>query len=228
MLDIAGLSAGYGDIQILEDISVRVNQGDAVAVIGPNGAGKTTLVKAVMGLNTIHSGHVTFQGEDLTRLPVYERARRGIILATGEIFPEMTVYENLLLGGNIMSAPQPSLEDVYRNFPRLDERRSQKAGNLSGGERRMLVVGKALAGKPKLLILDEPSAGLSPIATSNLYRTLRETTKETTVLLLEQNVRMAFTLSKYGYVLEQGRVAMQGSVSNLEADRNFKAKYFGI
>jgi len=207
---------------------VRVNQGDAVAVIGPNGAGKTTLVKAVMGLNTIHSGHVTFQGEDLTRLPVYERARRGIALATGEIFPEMTVHENLLLGGNIMSAPQPSLEDVYRNFPRLDERRSQKAGNLSGGERRMLVVGKALAGKPKLLILDEPSAGLSPIATSNLYRTLRETTKETTVLLLEQNVRMAFTLSKYGYVLEQGRVAIQGNVSNLEADRNFKAKYFGI
>ena len=228
MLDIAGLSAGYGDIQILEGINVRVNQGDAVAIIGPNGAGKTTLVKAVMGLNTIHSGHVTFQGEDLTKLPVYERARRGIILATGEIFPEMTVHENLLLGGNMIPAPQPSLEDVYRIFPPLDERRSQKAGNLSGGERRMLVVGKALAGKPKLLMLDEPSAGLSPIATLNLYRTLQQTRKQTTVLLLEQNVRMAFSLSKYGYVLEQGRITVKGRVSDLQGDRNFKAKYFGI
>jgi len=228
LLDIAGLSAGYGDIQILEGINVRVNQGDAVAIIGPNGAGKTTLVKAVMGLNTIHSGHVTFQGEDLTKLPVYERARRGIILATGEIFPEMTVHENLLLGGNMIPAPQPSLEDVYRIFPPLDERRSQKAGNLSGGERRMLVVGKALAGKPKLLMLDEPSAGLSPIATLNLYRTLQQTRKQTTVLLLEQNVRMAFSLSKYGYVLEQGRITVKGRVSDLQGDRNFKAKYFGI
>jgi len=227
LLDIVGLSAGYGDVQILKDINLRANQGDVIAVIGPNGAGKTTLVKAVMGLNTIHGGHIMFQGEDLTSLPVHERARRGIALATGEIFPEMTVRENLLLGGNLVSTPQPSLEHVYRVFPRLDERRSEKATSLSGGERRMLVVGKALVGKPKLLMLDEPSAGLSPLAALGLYRTLRETAVQTTVLL-EQNVRLAFSLCRYGYVLEQGRVTMQGEVSDLKDDRNFKAKYFGI
>ncbi len=230
MLQSIDLSAGYGDIKILEGVNVEVDAGDTVAIIGPNGAGKTTLVKAIMGLNQIFGGKVLFEGKDLTRLQIYERAREGIVLATGEIFPDMSVEENLLLGANLRPSSEISegLKDAYEIFPRLRERSNQKAGTLSGGERRMLVVGKALVGRPRLLILDEPSAGLAPIATLTLYDTLEKVAQTTTMLLLEQSAQLAFRIANYAYVLEHGRIAMRDEVRALEKDDLFRRKYFGI
>lgn len=230
MLEVINLSAGYGDIKILNNVNTKVDEGNVVAVLGPNGSGKTTLVKAIMNLNTIFEGKIIFQGKDITHLPAYDRAREGIILSTGEVFPDMSVYENLLLGANTRSSFEVKdlLERVYEVFPRLKERKNQKAGSLSGGERRMLTVGKALMGKPKLLILDEPSAGLAPIATLTLYKALKRIAKTITMLLVEQNAQMAFTISRYVYVLEHGRIVMEGDVNDLKKDEEFKRKYFGF
>jgi branched-chain amino acid transport system ATP-binding protein len=234
LLEVTGLHAGYGRAEVLHGIDLQADQGSVITVIGPNGAGKSTLLNSLMGILPA-TGTLRFQGEDVTRLTLEERVMLGIALVPErrELFGTMSVEDNLLLGGyrqmRLGQAQWRShMQEVFELFPRLQERREQLAGTLSGGERQMLAVGRALMSRPTLLMLDEPSLGLAPLIVKEIFRTILALRKTgVTILLVEQNARAALDGADYGYVLEMGEVALQGPATELATDPRVIDTYLG-
>jgi len=233
MLRVENINAFYGDLQALWDVSFQVNEGELVALVGPNGAGKTTTLRVISGLLRQASGHVFFRGRDLSKEAPHRIVELGIsqVLEGGKVFTEMTVLENLELGAFIAEARKvkdESLKWVYQIFPRLEERKSQRAGTLSGGERQMLAIGRALMSKPKLLMLDEPSFGLAPILVQQMFEMIKEINRQgVTVLLIEQNVRAALELTHRAYVIENGRIVGEGTGEQLLSFESIRSAYLG-
>ncbi|NLX50140.1 MAG: ABC transporter ATP-binding protein [Methanospirillum sp.] len=229
MLEIQSLDVFHGRLQVLWDLSLAVGDGECVTVLGPNGAGKSTLVESVMGLNRPARGSIRFEDEEITGLKPNDVAARGIAIVPEkrELFGRMTVAENLALGAYGHGGEVDAR--VYDLFPVLAERRDQLAGTMSGGEQQMLAIGRALAARPRLLILDEPSLGLSPLYVSTVLESIAALNREgLTVLLLEQNVRSALEYSDRGYVLENGRVVIEGPSAALLEDPRVQASYLGL
>ena len=234
LLKVDGLHAGYGRAEVLSGIAIEAAPGSVVAVVGPNGAGKSTLLNALMGVLPAR-GEIVFDGEPVQRLSLEQRVQRGIALVpeTRALFASMPVADNLLLGGyrqrRTPRADQAArLAEIYTLFPRLHERQAQAAGTLSGGERQMLAIGRALMGSPRLLMLDEPSLGLAPLVVKEIFRIierLRET--GTTILLIEQNARAAMAVADHAYVLETGAIALSGPAAELAADPRVIETYLG-
>jgi branched-chain amino acid transport system ATP-binding protein len=234
LLQVEGLRSGYGRAEVLHGLSLQADKGSVITVIGPNGAGKSTLLNTLMGILP-GQGAITFEGQDITRLTLEERVMQGISLVPEkrELFSSMPVEDNLVLGGfrqkRLGNARwRDRLDEVYTLFPRLKERRAQLAGTLSGGERQMLAVGRALMAGPKLLMLDEPSLGLAPLIVREIFSiidTLRKT--GVTIVLVEQNARAALAVAEHGYVLEMGEIALQGPASQLAQDARVIDTYLG-
>lgn len=233
MLKIDGLEVFYGVIQALKGISFEVNEGEIVTLIGANGAGKTTTMQSIMGLIPITHGTVTYQGEVINKIPSHKIVKLGMtqVPEGRRVFQELTVYENLLMGAytvNDSSAIKKDIEIVYEKFPRLKERYNQIAGTLSGGEQQMLAIGRALMSHPKLLMLDEPSMGLSPILVDQVFDIIKEIHKEgTTILLVEQNANKSLAISDRAYVLENGKIAYSGTGTELLQSDKIKKAYLG-
>ncbi len=234
MLELADVTAGYGAFTALWGVSLRVAAGEAVAVVGPNGAGKTTLLRTVSGLVAPRSGHVRFEGAELAGRPAYEVVAHGIahVPEGRRLFPQLTVAENLKMGAYLPAARarfRESLERVYTLFPVLAERQGQRAGSLSGGEQQMLAVGRALMSRPRLILLDEPSMGLAPVMVLRLFDLIRRVREEGyTILVVEQNVRQVLKLVDRAYLLEVGRIKMEGRAADL-AEQDFVRKaYVGL
>ena len=231
MLTVKNVSASYGMIQILRDISFQVKEKEIVSIIGPNGAGKTTLVKTIIGLLQPKNGEISFKGENIEKLPPYERVKKGLILIPEgrEIFPRMTVEENLKLGAytnNDKSTVKENKEKVYQIFPVLKKKEKALAQTLSGGEQQMLVICRSLMSNPKLLILDEPSLGLAPIIVEKVLDTVRKINEEgVTILLVEQNIRDSLDIADRGYVLEQGKIILEGKSKELLSNNHIKEVY---
>jgi branched-chain amino acid transport system ATP-binding protein len=234
MLEIKDIVTGYGDMKVLDGVSLTVKEGETVALVGSNGAGKTTLLRAISGLIPIWSGSITLNGQDLSKVPAHELPRYGIAhIPQGRgILTRLSVYDNLMLGGYIPSAKprrKETLEKIFQFFPILKERKNQLAGTLSGGEQQMLAIGRALMMHPKLLILDEPSLGLAPIIVRNVFNIIADISKTgVSVLLVEQNLVEALTISDRGYVLETGRIVLTGTSKELMANKRIREAYLGI
>lgn len=234
MLRIENLDVGYGHLQILRNVSMDIRVGEIVAILGPNGAGKTTLLKSIMGLVPPMSGKVFFQGQDITGHQTYELSRMGIAFVPEErnIFQAMTVEENLLLGAYFNSDQdliKQYLEHVYDMFPRLMERRKQLAGTMSGGERQMLAIGRGLMSNPHLIILDEPSMGLSPTNVLVVFDTITKlVAQDVTIMIVEQNLSTTLGVASRAYVMEQGAVVMEGTSEELSNNDYVKKIYLGL
>jgi branched-chain amino acid transport system ATP-binding protein len=233
MLKIENINAYYGDLQALWGVSMQVNKGELVALVGPNGAGKTTTLKVITGLLKLASGSVNFLDNDISIEAAHKIVEMGIsqVPEGGRIFAGMSVLENLELGAFVPEArnfKDESLEWVYKIFPRLEERQAQQAGTLSGGERQMLAIGRAMMSKPKLLMLDEPSFGLAPILVQQMFEMIEEINKQgVTVLLVEQNVRAALELAQRAYVIENGRIVGEGKGDDLLSFESIRSAYLG-
>jgi len=235
ILRVESLGSGYGELPVLAGITLEVGSGEIVSVVGANGAGKTTLLLTIGGHLRARSGRVVFDGHDITRLPAHAAAARGLVMVPegGRLFPFMTVLENLELGAYHPSArarQQESLDEVMRLFPILAERRTQLAGRLSGGERQMCAVARALMARPKLLMLDEPSLGLAPIIVDKVFDMVRELvrTKGLSVLLVEQNVGNALRLCERGCIIEHGRILKMARGEDLLRDPDVQRSYMGL
>jgi len=233
MLEIGDLHVSYGQVDAVRGVSLSLEHGQIISVIGPNGAGKTTLLAAAMGLLP-SKGLLKFEGEDLHGLDVEDRVERGLCLVPEkrELFGELTVLDNLQLGAFSKrlgsAALKRQLQQVYERFPRLAERRAQRADTLSGGERQMLAVGRALMSAPRLLMLDEPSLGLAPLIVRDILLIVRKLRDDgVSILLVEQNARAALESSDHGYVLETGEIALSGPSEQLESDPRVQATYLG-
>jgi len=234
LLKVDGLHAGYGRAEVLAGVSIEAAAGSVVAVVGPNGAGKSTLLNALMGVLPAR-GDMRFDGEPIQRLSLEQRVQRGIALVpeTRALFATLPVADNLLLGGyRRRRAPRAEqaarLDEIYTLFPRLHERRTQQAGTLSGGERQMLAIGRALMGAPRLLMLDEPSLGLAPLVVREIFRIIeRLRATGTTILLIEQNARAAMAVADHAYVLETGAIALSGPAAQLATDARVIETYLG-
>jgi branched-chain amino acid transport system ATP-binding protein len=232
MLEIFELTASYGSIPALRGITLSVPDGHIVALIGANGAGKTTLMRAITGLNPPQAGKIIFANHEIQNLSTPEIMRRGLALSPEgrRIFHNLTVRENLVLGGYYSPEPRlrRDLEAVFQLFPRLEERLQQPAGTLSGGEQQMLALGRALMSRPKMLLLDEPSLGLAPLLAKEVFKTLAQINRRgTTVLLVEQNAVAALRLAHYSYVLETGRIILEGPGQELLHHPRVKSAYLG-
>jgi branched-chain amino acid transport system ATP-binding protein len=233
MLEIKDLVGGYGSVQILNGASLRVDRGQIVALLGGNGTGKSTLLKAVSGLIKPWSGSIAFDGERIDGLRPDRIVRRGLVQVTQgkEAFPAMTVEENLRLGGYVVrdrSTMASNLERVYSYFPILKEKRNQLSGTLSGGQLQMVCIGRGLMSSPKMIMLDEPSAALAPQVVLDIFRAIHRITRDgTTVLMIEQNVRMALLLAHYGYVIKDGVIHIEGPADKLIHDDNVRLSYLG-
>src|SRR5690606_10541187 len=234
MLEITNLGSGYGDVQVLSNISLKVNQGEVVSLVGANGAGKSTLVRTIMGTLPPKSGTIRFDGHDITQLPAHRIARLGIaqVMEGRRLFNHMTVEDNLLIGGDILRNKQRSRENlgwVYYLFPKLQARRTQLARSFSGGAQQMLAIRRALMTSPKLLLLDEPSIGLAPIMVETVFEKLPEiSARGITIFLVEQDVHRALNIASRGYVLEHGRIVMEGPGSDLLQDDGLRKAYLGM
>jgi branched-chain amino acid transport system ATP-binding protein len=231
MLKVEGINAYYGDLQALWGVSMQVNEGELVSLIGPNGAGKTTTLRIITGLLRPASGSVRFLDHDLGKVAAHKTVELGIaqVPEGGRIFTGMSVLENLELGAYVPHARKDkdqSLEWVYQILPRLEERKDQRAGTLSGGERQMLAIGRALMAKPRLMLLDEPSFGLAPLLVEQVFEMITEINKQgVTVLLVEQNVRAALELAHRAYVIENGRIVGEGSHEALLSFESVRSAY---
>jgi branched-chain amino acid transport system ATP-binding protein len=231
VLEISNLNVFHGNLHVVWDLTVKVDPGELVTLIGPNGAGKTSTVETIIGLNRQADGSIRLLGEEILGMRPNQVFRRGLALVPErrEIFPGMPVIENLQLGAMGRPGWRKGLDHVYALFPVLAERERQKAGTLSGGEQQMLAIGRALMSEPKMLILDEPSTGLSPLLVAQMFRSLEQLGREgMTVLLLEQNVRHALELCNRGYVLENGRIVLEGKTKELLHDPHIERAYLGI
>jgi branched-chain amino acid transport system ATP-binding protein len=231
LLEISGLNVFHGNIQVVWDLTLTVDDGEMVTLIGPNGAGKSSTVETIVGLNRNATGSITFCKERILGLQPYDIFKKGLALVPEkrEIFPKMPVIENLLLGVSGRAGGESRLQHIYTLFPILHERERQMAGTLSGGEQQMLAIGRALMSEPKLLILDEPSTGLSPLLVAQVFKSLERLGKEgITILLLEQNVRHALDMCERGYVLENGRIVLEGKAKDLMREKHIQKAYLGI
>lgn len=234
LLKIQNVEARFGSYRVLRNINLFVTKGEVVTILGANGAGKTTLIKAVISLVKVQKGEIYFDDERIDQLPNYEVIKKGIALCPegGECFADMSVLKNLLMGA-LFIKHRAAVEDTYRKvadlFPVLEKRKNQKAGTLSGGERQMLAIGRALMGIPKLLLLDEPSLGLAPIVINDIYRAIERLRAEgLSILLIEQNASKSLKLADRGYVMELGKMILTGSSEELTKDEQVKKAYFGI
>ncbi len=232
MLKLDSVSTHYGAIQALDQVSVDVNQGEIVTLIGANGAGKTTLLMTVCGSPRASSGSISFMGEDITHADTHRIMRKGIAISPEgrRVFPDLTVSENLKMGGFFLNRSEidEGEEHVYKLFPRLKERATQRAGTMSGGEQQMLAIGRALMSKPSLLLLDEPTLGLAPLIIAQIFDIIRTIRDEgVTVFLVEQNANKALQVADRGYVLETGKVVMQDTGANLLANPDIRKAYLG-
>ena len=233
MLKIDQLNVKYGAIHALRDISLEVDEGEIVTLIGANGAGKTSTLRAISGLVPIASGQISFEGKVLNSIPAFRMPYMGIshVPEGRRIFANMSVYENLELGAysrKDKAGIKQDYERVFGRFPRLKERLRQRAGTLSGGEQQMLAMGRALMARPRILLMDEPSMGLAPIIVQDIFNIIREINKAgTTVLLVEQNARMALSIANRAYVIETGAIVLEGKASELIDDESVKRAYLG-
>ena len=233
MLEIKDLKVSYGMIQAIKGISFEVNKGEVIALIGANGAGKTTILHTITGLLNADSGSVTYEGKDITRMPGHKIVSMGIahVPEGRRVFANMTVLQNLKLGAYTRKDKAEiaeTLEMVYTRFPRLKERKNQRAGTLSGGEQQMLAMGRALMSHPQIILMDEPSMGLSPIFVNEIFDIIEEVSKSgTTVLLVEQNAKKALSIADRAYVLETGNIVLDGKASELLDNDSIKKAYLG-
>jgi branched-chain amino acid transport system ATP-binding protein len=233
LLRVEDISTYYGSIQALKGISIEVNQGEIVTLIGANGAGKSTTLRSINGLNHPRRGTISFAGKDITHLPAHEVVRMGIAQSPEgrKLFPRMSVTENLEMGAfqrRDKSGMKDDMDRVFELFPRLAERRTQKAGTMSGGEQQMCAIGRALMARPTLLMLDEPSMGLAPIFVQRIFETIVEVNKQgTSILLVEQNALMALDVAHRGYVLETGHVALADDAKALAKNPEVRKTYLG-
>jgi branched-chain amino acid transport system ATP-binding protein len=232
MLEVRGLTTGYGNIRAIREIDLAVPEGRIVCIIGANGAGKTTLLRTIAGLLRPKGGTITFLREEITALPPAQIVRRGIVLVPEgrAILSRMTVFENLEMGAYQRrdGRVREEIEATMERFPILKKRRNLAGGSLSGGEQQMLAIARALLARPKLLLLDEPSLGLAPLVVSHIFRIIREINREgTTVLLVEQNVRQALRVSQFAYVLETGKIVHEGPSPELLNDPKIQESYLG-
>lgn len=233
MLKVTDINCFYGDLHVIQDVTFEVRPGETVAIVGPNGAGKTTILKAISNLIEPKSGHIDFLGKRIDRLPAHKRVELGISqVPEGRLtFPELTVWENLDLGAYARHARKEKksrLNKVFQLFPRLENRRNQTAGTLSGGEQQMLAIGRSLMSDPKLMMLDEPSLGLDPLQASKVFDTLTQLKGQITILLVEQNVFESLELADRAYLLETGRVVREGMGKELLEDKYLKKAYLGL
>lgn len=233
MLEIKDIEVYYGMIQAIKGISFEVNEGEVIALIGANGAGKTTTLHTITGLLSPKKGSVIFEGKDITKVPAHKIVSLGIahVPEGRRVFAELTVYENLKMGAYTRKDKEEiekTLEMVYKRFPRLEERKNQLAGTLSGGEQQMLAMGRALMSHPKIIVMDEPSMGLSPILVNEIFDIIQEVSKSgTTVLLVEQNAKKALSIADRAYVLETGKIVLEGDAKVLMNDDSIKKAYLG-
>ena len=233
MLEVRDLQVYYGMIHAIKGISFDVNQGEVIALIGANGAGKTTTLHTITGLLAPKSGSVLFEGKDITKVPAHKIVSMGMahVPEGRRVFAELSVYENLKMGAYTRKDKkeiEESLANVYKRFPRLEERKNQMAGTLSGGEQQMLAMGRALMSKPKIILMDEPSMGLSPIIVNEIFDIIRAVSESgTSVLLVEQNAKKALSISDRAYVLETGTITMSGKAKDLLEDEAVKKAYLG-
>ena len=234
LLTIKNLHSGYGDVKVIKGISLEINSGEIVSIVGANGAGKTTLLNTISGVITANSGEISFDGQRIEQLPPHEITDLGIIhVPEGrKIFPMFTVYENLLIGSTMprtIKERKNNLERIYELLPRLAERKTQIGSTLSGGEQQMLAIGRALMGMPRILMLDEPSLGLSPKLVSTVFEIIQRINSQgITVVLVEQNVKQALKLSQRAYVLENGMIALEGSSDEIINNPQVKKAYLGL
>ena len=234
LLELQDVEVAYGDLPALRGVSLGVEEGETLSVVGANGAGKTTMLRAISGLLRPRAGRILLDGARLDQMPSHVIVARGVVQVPEgrKIFPGLTVKENLELGSYVAAARAhrgQSLERVLGLFPRLAERQRQAAGTMSGGEQQMLAIGRALMARPRILMLDEPSLGLAPIIVQEIFRIIAEINRlGTTVLLVEQNTRQALSLSRRGYVLENGRIALEGSGAELLGNEHVRRAYLGM
>jgi branched-chain amino acid transport system ATP-binding protein len=234
LLELQDVEVAYGDLPALRGVSLGVEEGETLSVVGANGAGKTTMLRAISGLLRPRAGRILLDGARLDQMPSHVIVARGVVQVPEgrKIFPGLTVKENLELGSYVAAARahrRQSLERVLGLFPRLAERQRQAAGTMSGGEQQMLAIGRALMARPRILMLDEPSLGLAPIIVQEIFRIIAEINRlGTTVLLVEQNTRQALSLSRRGYVLENGRIALEGSGAELLGNEHVRRAYLGM
>jgi branched-chain amino acid transport system ATP-binding protein len=233
ILDVQGVHTYYGNIHALKGVSLNVKQGEIVTLIGSNGAGKSTTLNTISGLLKAKEGGISFEGKKIDHLPAHSIVRKGIsqVPEGRKIFSRLTVTENLEMGAFTRKSVREikeEMEMVFRLFPRLQERREQIAGTLSGGEQQMLAIGRALMARPRLLLLDEPSMGLAPILVETIFDTIEDINKEgTTIMLVEQNALMAFQIAVRGYVIQTGNIVMEDKTENLQEDEMVRKLYLG-
>ena len=233
MLKVTDLQVYYGVIQALKGISVEVNEGEVIALIGANGAGKTTILHTVTGLINQKAGKIEFEGKDISHTPAYKIVAEGMahVPEGRRVFAELSVYDNLMMGAYTRKDKKEIAETlamVYKRFPRLEERKKQMAGTLSGGEQQMLAMGRALMSKPKIILMDEPSMGLSPIFVNEIFDIIKAVSASgTTVLLVEQNAKKALSIADRAYVLETGKIILEGDAKVLMNDERVKKAYLG-
>lgn len=234
MLSIENLETRYGPVAVLKGVSLRVEAGEVVALVGANGAGKTTTLMAISGIIRDRSGSITFCGEEISRLPPHEIVEKGIcqVPEGRRIFPRLSVLENLEMGAYLRPDPkerEEDLEEVFSLFPILKERQSQRGGTLSGGEQQMLAIGRALMSRPKLLLLDEPSLGLSPLMVEKIFEMIKKISEQgKTILLVEQNANAALAFADRGYVMETGQIVLSDHCSHLLKNPKVQSAYLGI
>lgn len=234
MLNVSSLNASYGAVQVLHDVTFEVKEGEKIAIIGPNGAGKSTLLNALSGIVPPKAERLDFDGQSILGIPPYRISRRGLLQVPEgrQVIGPLTVEENLDLGSlaarDRKLDAEEEMQRVFRTFPRLKERRTQEAGSLSGGEQQMLAIGRAMMGKPKILLLDEPSLGLAPVVVDIVFDALKRLNSEgLTLLIVEQNARRALEITDFAFVLEQGRIAHHGQSALLLNDPQIIAHYLG-
>mgnify|MGYP004464977683 FL=1 len=233
MLEVKDLQVYYGMIHAIKGVSFHVNEGEIIALIGANGAGKTTILHTITGLLAPKGGEVVFEGKDITKTPAHKIVELGMahVPEGRRVFAQLSVYQNLKMGAYTRSDKneiEESLEMVYKRFPRLEERKNQMAGTLSGGEQQMLAMGRALMSKPRIILMDEPSMGLSPILVNEIFDIIQSVSASgTTVLLVEQNAKKALSIADRAYVLETGKISLDGSAKDLLNDDSIKKAYLG-
>ncbi|WP_455555039.1 ABC transporter ATP-binding protein [Comamonas sp.] len=233
MLEVRGMDVAYGGIRAVRQLNLHVNRGELVSLIGANGAGKSTTLRAICGLVPLAAGSIHYQGKSLAGQPVHAMVRQGLVMVPEGrgIFPQLTIEENLHMGAYTRHDKVGIVDDldkVYERFPRLAERRKQTAGTLSGGEQQMLAMGRAILAQPQLLLLDEPTMGLAPIMVDKIFEVIQDISSQgVTILLIEQNARLALEVSQRGYVLESGELTLQGPAKDLLHDAKVRAAYLG-
>ncbi len=234
LLSVENVTAGYGRMRVLQDLSLKVKTGSVTALLGSNGVGKTTLMRAIVGLIPLSAGEILWHGTSIAHAPSHERVAKGIVLVPEgrQLFPDFSVEENLRLGAfgpHLRASSSVRMQEIYELFPRLAARRRQHARSMSGGEQQMLALARGLMSNPSILLLDEPSLGLSPVATQHLFELIKRIrSTNVTIVIVEQNVQMTLEIADYAYVMEQGRIRLEGAGADVAGNPEIKKAYLGL